>query len=50
MGRSWADIAPRGSLLEIAPHVDAGVALFAAFPTHALIGQSVVASHGWFMR
>ena len=24
--------------------------LFAAFPTNALTGQSVVVSHGWFMQ
>jgi 3-hydroxybutyrate dehydrogenase len=24
--------------------------LFAAFPTNALTGQSIVASHGWFMN
>ena len=24
--------------------------LFAAFPTHALTGQSLVVSHGWFMQ
>jgi len=24
--------------------------LFAAFPTNALTGQSMVVSHGWFMQ
>jgi 3-hydroxybutyrate dehydrogenase len=24
--------------------------VFAAFPTNALTGQSIVASHGWFMN
>ncbi|MGA2549890.1 MAG: 3-hydroxybutyrate dehydrogenase, partial [Burkholderiaceae bacterium] len=24
--------------------------LFAAFPTNALTGQSLVVSHGWFMQ
>jgi 3-hydroxybutyrate dehydrogenase len=30
--------------------VAAAAVFFASFPSHALTGQSLVVSHGWFMQ
>ena len=37
-------------LREVAADVAATALFFAAFPTNALTGQSLVVSHGWFMQ
>ena len=46
-----ADLAPTPEPTSAASLDVARVALlFAAFPTNALTGQSMVVSHGWFMQ